>query len=185
MESAFGWLGRIIEGLISFFPKPFIVRKTHRGVRFRYGNDVRVIEPGFHFCWPLVTEVTLYPVVRQTVNLDSQTLCTKDGKVVGVAGVVIYKINNIEDFLTITYDGEDTIRDMALASIAEVITTNDLAYLQANREAVHKKLINSLRSNLAPFGVGVNKVTLTDLFPILFPVAIWNPSEGKWSASQE
>jgi len=185
MDAAFGWLGRVIEFLFSLLPRLIIVRKTHAGVRFRNGKEALPVLPGLRIYWPIVTEIVLYPTVRQTVNLDSQTLCTIDKQIIGVAGIVIYKINNTIAFLTETYDGEDTIRDIALSAIAEVVTTNSYSHLTHNRAAVHDELTETLRKALRPFGVGVNKVTLTDMFPIHLSLATWNPAEGKYSANDE
>ena len=181
MDIAFGWLGQLADFLFSLFPRIIIVNPTQRGVRFKYGRHVSEITPGVRCFWPVVTEVEVYPVVRQTLNLDSQTLCTSDGRVVGVAGVVVYSVPNIIDFVTETHDGENCIRDIALMAISEVVTSNEYVYLQNDNKKVRMELRNRMGASLKRFGVSVKQVQLSDFFPLHLAIANWNPGEGKWT----
>lgn len=136
---------------------------THRGVRFRRGKIVCVIEPGLYIYWPIVTEVESLPVKRQTVNLPTQTLKTKDNIAVAVNLVVVYEINDIERALVDTWDVEQTIGDIALAADVELVTGNPVEWLTANIAGdVQRELTRRCRSELHPYGVRVVKAFLSD-----------------------
>ena len=163
MDSAFAWIGQIVEWFGKFIPRLAIVRSTHAGVRFRHGSIAKRLGPGLHFYWPIVTEVDIMPVARQTHNLASQSLLTKDGKQVVVGGVVVYEIKDIVAALSKNWDISDTINDITMVAITEIITTHELDYLLGHvTDEVQAKLSQVTRKKLKPFGIRVYRAALTD-----------------------
>jgi regulator of protease activity HflC (stomatin/prohibitin superfamily) len=188
MESAFGWLGEIFNALLSLVPQIVLCRATHAGVKFQAGRTVRLLRPdngvpfpcikwwksfpylwfqrtGVHVYWPLVTETEIVPVKRQTTNLVNQYLCTSDGSTIGVGGIIVYEVSDVEKLLTECYDYEDTIQDLALAAIKKVVTSHSITDLQKGNGKVDKELTLELRKDLSRFGVRTVRVTLSDLAP--------------------
>lgn len=172
MDAALGWLGDIIRALLLVIPRLLIVRTTHAGVKFRYGSNVLELThengirgTGLHIYWPLVTECEIVPIKRQTTNLDAQYLDTADGRTVGVSGILVYEISDVVALLTKTYDYEDTIRDLALATIKTVVIGRSMEALRANSADMDRELTRTLRSELRRFGVRTIRVTLSDIAP--------------------
>lgn len=163
MDSAFAWIGSIVEWFGNFIPRVKIVRSTHGGLRFRRGKIVREIKPGLCIYLPLITEVEIMPVARQTHNLPSQSLLTKDGKQVVVGGVVVYAIADIVACLSRNWDVSDTISDITMLAIAEVVTKHDLAHLLDKlTDKIQTELTRVTRRKLAVYGVKVYRVGVTD-----------------------
>lgn len=163
MESAFAWLGSVMEWLGSFVPRIKIVRSTHAGVKFKHGKHPQPIGPGIHIYWPIVTEMDIIPVARQTHNLPTQSLLTKDGRQVVVGGVVVYAITDILSTLSKNWDIADTINDITLLAISDVVTSHELDYLHSNlNDAVQKALTKATRKQLRQYGVKVYRTALTD-----------------------
>jgi regulator of protease activity HflC (stomatin/prohibitin superfamily) len=136
METALGWLGDVFRFLLSLVPRLLIVRATHRAVKFARGKHARVLLPGLHFYWPLVTEVEIVPVIRQTVDLVPQYLTTADGAPVAVSGIVVYEVDDVLRLLTECFDYDAMIRSFSLAAIKRVVANNDFAlfYRPAERK---------------------------------------------------
>jgi len=163
MESALAWIGYIAEWFGRFIPRILIVRSTHAGVRYRRGKDARAMLPGLHVYWPLVTEIEVIPVARQTHNLPSQTLLTKDMKRVVLSGVVVYSIRDIVATLSRNWDVSDTINDITMIAITHVITEHTLEYLLEHLVGdVQDELTRVTRRKLATYGVRVFRTALTD-----------------------
>ena len=163
MDTAFAWLGHIAEWFGAFIPRVKIVRATHGGVRFRNGKSASEIKPGIIVYWPIVTEVDIIPVARQTHNLPSQSLLTKDGKTVVVGGVVVYAIQDVVAAISKNWDVSETINDITMVAITQVITSHTLEYLQENLVGgVIAQLTRETRRRLRPFGVKVYRTALTD-----------------------
>lgn len=163
METAFAWLSNLIDSIAALIPRLKIIRSTHGGVKFKNGKKPIEIRPGLIFYWPLTTEIEIIPTARQTNNLPSQCLLTKDGKTVVVGGVVIYSINDVVAGVSRNWSLDQTINDIAMISITKVITEHTLEYLQNNlTNSIAKSLTKEARARLKSYGVRVHKVALTD-----------------------
>jgi regulator of protease activity HflC (stomatin/prohibitin superfamily) len=179
METAFGWIGRILEFFINLFPLLTIVKPTHAGIAFVRGNNVKVlhhdngwwfpnfklfswprprlwftrdywaVRTGLHVTWPFWTEVVTYPIVRQTINLPPQTLMTRDMKSVVMSSIIIYEIVDIEKILVHTYEPETVIRDVAMAAIKRVVLSQDFDKLLRESKKIDQQLTLVVRKSLA------------------------------------
>ena len=163
MDSAFAWLGYLVEWIGAFIPRLRIVRCTHAGVRFKHGKFASAIKPGLCIYWPIVTEVDIIPVARQTHNMPSQSLTTKDGKKVVVGGVVVYSVKDIVACMSKNWDVYDTINDITLCAIMHVITKHDYAFiLEHITDEIQVELTKETRRRLKSYGIQVIRTALTD-----------------------
>src|SRR5688572_8763360 len=103
MNAAFEWVGWIAAWVAKLIPTWIIVPATHAGVKFVRGKQIEPFGPGIVWYWPAVTQAVVYPTARQTVDLRTQTLVTTDGKVVGVGGMVTYRVTDIEAIIGKTF----------------------------------------------------------------------------------
>jgi regulator of protease activity HflC (stomatin/prohibitin superfamily) len=167
MEGAFAWVGAAVEWFGRFFPRWVIVETTAGAVKFIKGSRVVALGPGLHWYWPATTEFTVYPTARQAVNLRTQTITTTDDKTIAVGGLIVYEIVDIEAIVARTYDPEETIRDIALSAIHDVVCKcawDDLKVAQRNGE-LDRELRRETRKELDKYGVRILKTTLTDMAP--------------------
>lgn len=165
MDAALAWVGHLAEWFGKFFPRWVIVNTTHAGVKFVRGKKVIPLPPGVHWYWPATTDLEIYPTARQAADLRTQTLMTTDGKTLVVGGLIVYQIVDIEAILAHTWDPEQTIKDIALSAIHDVLVR--LSWIDIRTEQEHGtlalRLRKRVRQELAKYGVKVLKVTLTDL----------------------
>ena len=168
MESIFGLLGQILDGILSVIPRLVVVRATHHAVKWRNGKEPIPVKPGLTVYWPLVTEMEMLVVARQTLNLSTQVLMTRDKKQVVVGAFVVYKISDIVQAIgERNWDVESTVADITQAAIVEEITSRDLDDLlvgiSGGRESeLNKALTHNCRGELRQFGVYINRAGLTD-----------------------
>jgi len=160
----FDWLSEIFQAIISIIPRLLIVRATHRGIKWRRGHTVIEMAPGLHWYWPLVSEVEVVVVARQTLNTPSQALLTSDSKQLSVGGVVVYRINRpLLAYGEKNWDVDSTLSDIIQAAIVRIVTRRDLNYLLENLcDAVEKELTEECRKEMRPFGVLVQRAAFTD-----------------------
>lgn len=151
----FGFFGRLI-------PRILIVRRTHQGIAFVRGRKVKKLLPGITVYWPILTEVLLYPVVRQTANLNPQCLMTHDGVTVVAGGIVVYNVYDIEKALAETWDLDETIIDISQVGLRNVIVSNTLSEVNGNRKGIDKQLTQELNEQLKEFGINVIRVSIAD-----------------------
>jgi len=160
----FDLLSQIFQAVLSVIPRLLIVRATHRGIKWRRGHTAVEMAPGLHVYWPLVSEVEMVVVARQTVNPSSQSLLTLDHKQVTVSGVVVYRINNaVLAYGEKNWDVDTTIGDITQAAIVRIVSKWPLEYLLKNLcDAVEKELTEECRKELRPFGLLVQRAAFTD-----------------------
>lgn len=166
---ALSWLGQFFDALLSLIPHIKIVRSTHLGVRFTAGRYPKLMSPenglfktGIHFYWPVITEVEVVPIKRQTVNLVPQYVETRDDVPVGVSGIVVYEVNDVVKLLTESFEYDDTVKDFALAAIKNAICSHNYEYIKQNSQEFDEILTESLEESLQDYGINVITVTLTD-----------------------
>lgn len=165
METAFAWLGQIFEAILKFVPRVLIIRATHAGVKWQHGHEVKPLLSGLHVYWPLVTEIEVIVTARQTLNLPTQVLTTKDNKKVVVGTVVVYKIRDVVQAIgKINWDVDTTINDITQAAVVSVIAKHTLQELldMIPPDQLNNLLTIATRKELRQFGVFVSRCKLTD-----------------------
>ncbi len=160
------WLAAITDRVFSVFPRLLLVQQTHRAVKFT-GSKAKELGPGLHIWWPLISEVEEIPVARQTVNLDIQVLVTKDGKTLAVGGVVVYSIKSAIDAIVRNYDHDETLSDVSMTAITEVVVNHTFDELMAALRGgtLERELTKRARRRLKAFGFKVDRCALTDITP--------------------
>ena len=160
----FEWINDLIQAILKFVPRPVIIKATHGGVKWQFGSKVVEMKPGWHWWWPLVTEVSIIVTARQTLNTNTQALLTKDRQEVVCGGVLVYRIPDVKRAIgQRNWDVDTTVHDIAQAAIVEVITQwnfNDL--LREINGKVKDQLTAVCRKELRQFGVYVHKAALND-----------------------
>jgi len=178
MGSALGWLGDVVQALLKFFPRLVLIRMTHRGVKFcRRGNAVEMA-PGLRWWWPLIADVEVVPVVRQSIDLPSQTLQTIDDESVVISGVIVYEIRDAVKSQTAAWDQDRTISDVARITFRDHCVCQTYERLRSNQEVGDRAMQTALRAALRPYGVWVISVGITDMVKT-HVLALFMPDKGK------
>lgn len=168
MNSALGWIGNLMEWFGQLIPKIILIKATHSGVKFIHGSKIKVLSPGIHFYWPIVTECEEFPTVRQTKSVHAN-LMTKDYKSIIITVVVTYSISNIEKALVKSYDVDDTIADITATAIVPTITGRSLNEIMNDMQEgfIKSELTEVTKQELKTFGVKVEKCSIKDFSPCL------------------
>ena len=179
MESALGWIGELFSWFGSFVPRWLIVRSTEAGVKFRWGKHVHVLTPGIRWYWPAFTDVETETVVRQTLNLDAQTLMTADDKTVVASGVIVFKITDIIKFLVDNFDADEAIAEVAGSALRKFVISKTVEEIQKGRADVDNSLTREAQKLLKDFGIEVEYARLVSFSTarVINLVGIHNTSE--------
>lgn len=160
MGAAFGWLGDLFLWFSEFVPRWEIIRTTERGVKWVRGKKVKVLKPGIRWWWPVVTDIEIEEVVRQTLYIEPQTLMTDDGEAVIASGVVVFRITDIQKYLVENYDAAEAIIEVAGAAMRKVIIGKTLEAIQKGRADIDNALSKETQKLLQAFGVEVEYMRL-------------------------
>lgn len=164
MEAAFAWLGQIFEAMLQFVPRRIIIRATEGGVKWSLWREPREMKPGVRIYWPLITDMEVIIVARQTINTPTQALMTKDKKEVVAGGVLIYSINDVVQAIgKLNWSPEETAGDILQAALVDVIAHWGCEDILASiSEGVEDELTEKCRKQLRQYGVYVHRAALAD-----------------------
>lgn len=168
MESVFTLLGQVLEAILSILPRLTIVRATHNAVKWRRGKKSIAVPPGLTIYWPLITDIDWLVVARQTLNLPSQVLMTKDKHQVVAGAFIVYSIKDIIQAIgERNWDVDSTISDITQAAVVEVITSmtldDILTGISGGKDSdFNQTLTKTCAIQLRQFGVHVMRAGLTD-----------------------
>lgn len=167
MDSAFAWLGQLVEWFGRLIPRWQVLDTTQGAIRYRGGNRPAYCGPGVWWWWPARDVWQEYPIARQADRLQTQTIVTTDDKVIVVGGLIVYSVDDLLKLATTTFQPSTAVKDLALTAIHDVccqMTWEELKTEQ-RKGTLDTKLKNAAQRALNDYGVRVLKVMLTDLAP--------------------
>jgi regulator of protease activity HflC (stomatin/prohibitin superfamily) len=165
METAFAWIGQIVEWLGRFIPRLVILDTTQGAIKYKHGKTPVAYGPGLHFFWPLVTTWETYPTARQTDRLETQTMESKDGKTFLVSGTLTYCVEDLSKLLPVVAFATRNTIDIAMTALHDVCCDFDWAELQREQQrgTLKTKLRNEAQHQLGEYGIRVIKLQLNTL----------------------
>lgn len=155
---------KLIEVILSVWDKLIFftfVKQYQQGAYLRYGKLRKILDPGFHWKWPIVDEIDCYHVLTTAMNLEPQSLTTKDGFEIVVKGVIKYRIEDLTKFFTDVYDAVDAIADVSMGIIKNVIAKK--TWDECKEESLDNEITKKVRAEAKKWGIAVEAVTLSDL----------------------
>lgn len=117
---------RVFDFLQRFWPL-FTVLAWERAVRVRFGNRVKLLNPGIHFRLPFFDAVTLLNTRLRLFSTEPQTLTLKDGRLLMVSATVGLRIADPLAAAMRHQSPEYAIRSIAQGLIAELVAESDPA----------------------------------------------------------
>jgi regulator of protease activity HflC (stomatin/prohibitin superfamily) len=157
----FDWLNQLIHSFGSLFPRLVRIRSTDRGVKWPRCKKAVLLNPGLHVYWPLVSELEIVTVVRQTIDHKPQTITLRDGVTICVRAVTVWRIADAVMVWTENWDICNTVDDLATASLVDILSC------MTKEQVSSISLVNNLatlesQKLLAPYGVAVESTKLIE-----------------------
>lgn len=166
-------LDKLIDFVLQFLSDilPFFVVKHYdRAVRLRFGvkhckkdekgNDLP-LEPGLHFKIPFVDQIYEHLVTVTTLDLDEQTITTKNNIAIVVKAVIKYEVSDVVTLLMEVNSPLDALKDMAKGIIRSAIINRN--WDECNGVELTKEIDSKIKTESKKWGLKVIQVTLTDL----------------------
>ncbi len=155
-------LGQVLQYILKLFPRIWYAPSYVGGVLFVRGTKIVPFTGGRVIWWPFWTHMTTCPIVRQVMDIEPQTMTTKDGKSVIIAGVCSYHITDHKTYLTENFEAEHSLDEAVAACLREVVIGKTWDEIQNNdRKTTDNALGREAGKMLEEFGVTVERVRLT------------------------
>jgi hypothetical protein len=134
------------------------VAPWEHAIRVRCGKHVHTLQPGIHLRIPGFDRVYVQSVRMRAADLPLQTVTTADAKVITLAGVLQYSINDLRLLYDTLHHAEDTVVNIATAIIAEYAATH--AFNECTPAKIQQHVDASI--DLAQYGLGGAKCSIVD-----------------------
>jgi len=140
-----------------------IIYEYKRGLKFRFGKYVSVLEPGFRWIIPFVETIQIVDVRVITINIVSQEVMTSDNVPCSIDGVVFFKINNPEKAILEVEEYTFAITQLAQAALRDVCGKVELDIILSKREEMGKNIKTIVDLETNEWGIEIIDVKIKDI----------------------
>lgn len=161
--AALGVLGFLI--FLFFMGTYFVINAGERGVVLRFGKLNRIVDPGLHFKMPFMEDIVKMSV-RVQKNTTKTEAASRDLQIVHTTVVLNYnlqadKVGDVYTSLGLNFS-EKIIDPVIQESFKAASARYTAEELISKREALKTEVRNFLKDRLAPFGIYVVELSITD-----------------------
>lgn len=152
---------QILNIIVQFWEKLtffVVINEFEGGIILRLGKYRRNIYPGVCFKIPLLESSLTANTAITTLQLQPQTLTTKDNVSIVVSAIVKYSIRDPKPYLLEIWDSTDVLNDVTLGAIKQIISDRDYEECKNTENDVK----NLVRTEVNQFGFKIHKITYSD-----------------------
>ncbi|MEA3342836.1 MAG: SPFH domain-containing protein [archaeon] len=142
-----------------------IVRPTELGVIERLGKYTKTANQGFHWIIPIIDRMIKVNVTEQMVDVEPQTVITRDKLNVVVDAVVYYQIKDVVKSIYNVDNHKVQLTSLARTTLRAVIGKMTLTEANENRDEINTKVEAILDKETKSYGVEVLRVEIQTLEP--------------------
>ena len=151
----------IIAAVVIFaFSGIRIVRPTHKALIETFGKFTRVREQGFTWIVPIIQKSYYVNVTEQMVDVQPQTVITKDNLNAVVDAVVYYQIKDVKASVYNVDDNRVQLTSLARTTLRAVIGQMAFSDANENRDKINQEIETILDKETKSYGVDVLRVEI-------------------------
>lgn len=158
-------LGAVVV-LIGFFLAGIrIIRPTEKGVVEFLGKYSKTRSAGFSWIIPVLHVMYRINITERRVDIDPQSIITKDKLNAVVDGVVYYKVVDVEKALYQVNSFVTSVPSLAKTTLRAVIGKMTLTEANENRDTINENVERTLDKEVSKWGIEVVRVELQRIEP--------------------
>ncbi|MBI2086523.1 slipin family protein [Candidatus Daviesbacteria bacterium] len=149
--------------LLFFFYSIKQVNQYERGVKFRFGKYIGLMEPGWRLVWPIIESWTRIDIRVKAVDVPDQEAITRDNVSAKVNAVIYYRISLANKAVIEVEDFYYAVSQLAQTTMRNVVGETALDDLLSKRNEVADKIQKIIDKATDPWGIKVESVELKDI----------------------
>jgi regulator of protease activity HflC (stomatin/prohibitin superfamily) len=142
-----------------------IVRPTEEGIVEFLGKYSRTASAGFNWIIPVLHRMFRINITERRVDIDPQSIITKDKLNAVVDGVVYYKVIDVGKVLYQVNNFESSVPSLAKTTLRAVIGKMTLTEANENRDQINHDVETTLDKEVTKWGIEVVRVELQRIEP--------------------
>ena len=149
-----------IQRFFSEFKFWYVIEPWQQCLRVRLGKHVQRKGPGLHLRIPYLDSIHAESSRYRTALCASQTLTTKDGKVLVCSVATGHSLGDIYKFYTTLANADDTINQTVSSFVADYVSRTDSTELEVNK--LSDDLTSMLHEEFEKYGLKDVTVRIQD-----------------------
>ena len=165
-QNLFACLPVLIFGIIVYAVLAIkIIRPVEKGVVERLGKFGHIAESGLLILIPFVERVITVPTTEIRVDVDEQTVITKDNLNTDVDAIVYYKVQDVTKALYNIQDYKTAIPSLAQTTLRAIMGKMTLTEANENRQQINQSVEQELDKETNNWGIDIIRVELQKIDP--------------------
>jgi regulator of protease activity HflC (stomatin/prohibitin superfamily) len=142
-----------------------IIRPVELGVVEFLGKYSRTADAGFNWIIPVLHNLYRINVTEKRVDIDPQSIITKDKLNAEVDGVVYYRVEDAKKAIYNVNDFASSVPSLAKTTLRAVIGKMTLTEANENRDKINNEVEKILDQEVTKWGISVVRVELQRIEP--------------------
>ena len=169
--------------LVVFLSTIKIVNTGQLYVVERFGQYYKTLEPGWHFLIPFVDFVRKRVSTKQQIlDVQPQSVITKDNVRISVDNVIFYKLLNAKDAVYNIEDYRSGIIYSAITNVRNIIGNMTLDEVLSGRDKINQDLLTIMDEVTDAYGIKILSVEIKNIIP---PTEIQEAMEKQMKAERD
>lgn len=149
----------------------------------RFGQFHRVLEPGLHFIMPFVDFVRRRVSTKQQIlDVEPQSVITKDNVKILVDNVIFYKVLNARDAVYNIESFQSGIVYSATTNMRNILGNMTLDEILSGRDSINQDLLSIIDEVTDAYGIKILSVEIKNIVP---PAEIQEAMEKQMRAERD
>ena len=153
----------LVLGIAFFLSGIRIINQYEKGVKFRFGRFVGILEPGIRWIVPVIEWIQKVDLRVLAIDIPSQEVMTKDNVPVRVNGVVFFKVSEADKAVLEVENYKFAVAQLSQAALRDIIGKNELDVVLAKREELGKEIKDYVDKETDQWGIEVTDVKIKDI----------------------
>lgn len=160
-----------------------VVNTGYLAVSERLGQFNRVLEPGWHFLIPFVDFIRRRVTTKQQIlDVQPQSVITKDNVKISVDNVIFYKVLNAKDAIYNIEDYKAGIIYSSTTNMRNIIGNMTLDEVLSGRDMINQDLLSIMDEVTDAYGIKILSVEIKNIVP---PAEIQQAMEKQMKAERD
>lgn len=156
-----GLVDKVLDNLMVLMPF-FIVHSYERACRWTFGKSPTEMQPGFHWRIYLVHSYEIMPIVDDVIELQVQSVITKDEKLVCFKAIIGYRVVDVVKHYCNVTDFTSATKGVAMGHLAKRVRNQVLAEVVSDLEKLEASCKTTLTTKFKDWGTEVTYVSFID-----------------------
>lgn len=139
------------------------INQYERGILFRFGKFVKILNPGWSVIIPVIESITKVDIRTKASDVPAQEAITKDNVSVMINAVLYYRVNDASKAVLEVENFRYAVAQLAQTTMRNAIGSVTLDELLAERNKISNEICHIIDKASDPWGIKVENVELKDV----------------------